>query len=250
MNTQKEPIESQHRRPISRFLILRRSKQNPEISNQHHEVKIERIQDENTSRFEIAKKPSCIRRMLETTKWNNEMNLSNLSAISLAICILSLVACEKKSTKTTEKTNSTTHSEKRAEVSEDEITDEKKFSWSVAEAKQRKTFVCELDVSPKEINVDEGKVTFGSAWLERSTDKSFSLCFRLEKGQDILRAKYDNYFFVMEEAEPSSFSSRHFRTGEIQFIENLKSTNLDNVKVSLVRSWKEDRKKNITFKCR
>ena len=60
--------------------------------------------------------------------------------------------------------------------------DTRQFSWSIAEAKKRGTFVSEVEIVPKSLAFAGKKITFETAWLERRPDGDYALCFRIEQG--------------------------------------------------------------------
>ncbi len=53
-----------------------------------------------------------------------------------------------------------------------------RHTWSVEEARRKGTLVCELEVQPAELIVDDRSVRFGKAWLEeRSLRTDFLVWF-------------------------------------------------------------------------
>ncbi len=120
----------------------------------------------------------------------------------------------------------------------------RQFSWSVAEAKKKGTFICEVEIVPKTLSFAGNKITFEAAWLERQLDGDYALCFRIDQGKDVFKG-VSAPFFVRDERR-SSFQERHGRNW-LQFIERLESDDLSLVGASLIQSWKAERPKNIRF---
>ena len=122
--------------------------------------------------------------------------------------------------------------------------EQRQFSWSVAEAKKKGTFVGEVEIVPNSLSFVGKKVTFEAAWLERRPDGDYALCFRIDQGRDVFE-EVSSPFFVRDERD-ASFEERHGR-GWLQFIERLDSDDLSSVRASLIKSWKEERPKDIRF---
>ena len=121
---------------------------------------------------------------------------------------------------------------------------QQQFSWSIAEAKTRGTFVCEVEIIPDSLAFAGEKITFEPAWLERRPGGDYVLCFRIDKGKDVFK-KPSSPFFVSGDRD-ASLEERHSRDF-LQVIEWLASDDLSTVRASLIQSWKEERKKDIRF---
>jgi len=122
--------------------------------------------------------------------------------------------------------------------------DQRQFSWSIAEAKKRGTFVSEVEIIPKSLSFTGKKITFEAAWLEHQADGDYALCFRIEQGIEVFKG-LKRPFFVRGERD-ASFDERHGR-GWLQFIERLDSDDLSSVRASLIQTWKDERPKDIRF---
>jgi hypothetical protein len=120
----------------------------------------------------------------------------------------------------------------------------RQFSWSVAEAKKKGTFVCEVEIVPDALSFTGKKITFEAAWLERQPDGDYALCFRIDQGIEVFKGS-SAPFFVRDERR-GSFQERHGRDW-LQFVERLDSDDLSQVRASLIQSWKDERTKDIHF---
>jgi hypothetical protein len=118
------------------------------------------------------------------------------------------------------------------------------FSWSIADAKRKATFVCEVEIVPNTLSFAQKKITFEAAWLERRPDGGYALCFRIEQGREVFKGT-GRVFFVCGERD-TGFEERH-GSDWLQFIERLDSDDLSSVRASLITGWKEERPKDIRF---
>ncbi len=122
--------------------------------------------------------------------------------------------------------------------------EQRQFSLSIAEAKKKGTFIGEVEIIPNTLSFAGKKITFEVAWLERRPDGDYALCFRIDQGRDVFE-EVSSPFFVRNERD-ASFEERHGR-GWLQFIERLDSDDLSSMRASLIKSWKEERPKDIRF---
>jgi hypothetical protein len=118
------------------------------------------------------------------------------------------------------------------------------FSWSVAQAKSRKTLICEVTIAPSEIVFDNKRIVFGPAWLERCPEGDFAICFQLEKGNDIFKVN-PRPFFVLDDRH-DSFSER-VGSDLLQFIERIDDPDIAKLRATLMRDWSDEYLKNIHF---
>jgi len=122
--------------------------------------------------------------------------------------------------------------------------DTRQFSWSIAEAKKKGSFVSEVQIVPNSLSFAGKKITFEAAWLERQPDGDYALCFRIDEGKEVFK-EVDSPIFVRGD-RGASFNERHGRNW-LQFVELLDSDDLSSVRASLVQTFKQDRPNDIRF---
>ena len=126
--------------------------------------------------------------------------------------------------------------------------DKWQFSTSIAEAKKRGTLISEVDIIPNRWKYAEKVITIEEAWLERMPDGyfagPFALCFRIDQGKEVFGKPSSPFLVAGERRE--GFGLHWFRKG-VQFVEFLDSEDLTHLRASLMKSWADERQKDIRF---
>ena len=121
------------------------------------------------------------------------------------------------------------------------------MSSSIAKAKERGTLECEVEIIPNIWNYDGKEITFEAAWLERMPDgyhAPFALCFRIDHGKEVFQEVSSPILVTGDRGQ--GFSALHSRKG-LQFFELLDTEDLSLVRVTLMRSWRDERRQDIRF---
>jgi hypothetical protein len=135
-------------------------------------------------------------------------------------------------------------------------------SFSLDEAKKNDVFIKEVKIIPNQIQRDEKIIKFKNCWIEEQTQiiykflfvktrkylGRYNLCFTLQnpKSDNI----WKDYFFVRDDLG-RSFGCRSSvgDKGEYKYVfyDHIDKIESRSFKVSILKSWKEERVKNITF---
>ena len=123
--------------------------------------------------------------------------------------------------------------------------DPPKYSFSLKEARERKTLIARVRMVPETAKWGDVEITVGDAWLETRKNGGCYLCFRIDKGK---QAMGNPVTFVADDSRMSVTLHTGFGVKWVQGVQYLDSPeNLSEVRFSLVRYMTDERLKNIRF---
>lgn len=123
--------------------------------------------------------------------------------------------------------------------------DPPKYSFSLKEARERKTLIARVRMVPETAKWGDVEVTVGDAWLEARKNGGCYLCFRIDKGK---RAMGNPLKFVADDSGTGVMLHTGFGVKWVQGVQYLDAPeNLSEVRFSLVRYMTDQRLKNIRF---
>jgi hypothetical protein len=128
------------------------------------------------------------------------------------------------------------------------VADKYQFSLSIAEAKERGTFECEVEIIPSTWNYAGKEITFEAAWLERMPDGyfagPFALCFLIDQGKEVFGEPSSPLLVIGDGGDGVRM---WWRKGALQVVEHLYSSDLSLVRASVIKTREEKRSKDIRF---
>jgi hypothetical protein len=127
-----------------------------------------------------------------------------------------------------------------------QATGEYEYSFSLEETRKKGTFITKVKMDPSSIKWQRWEITVGDAWLEKSKNSEFYLCFCIDKGKEAFLAT-NHTWFVMGDSQSSVGMHVGIGLKWILVRQRLESPDLSKARFSVVGSLKENRMNNIQF---
>jgi hypothetical protein len=131
---------------------------------------------------------------------------------------------------------------------------------SVKEARERGTLIAELDITPRTLEINGQTIEFDEAWIEEAADPDhhfvwfsyyrrvgyYYLCFTISRGHEAFNGVEPPFFVI--EGDDGSVGTSFVRGQVYQFTKQRESADLSTLRMSLMRSWDDERTNDILIR--